>query len=140
MLKIAKRRDVNVRLGKGEKIPFKDGFFDYVAVIITLCFVDDPVKVISEARRVLKPKGKIIIGIVDRESFLGVYYRNKKSIFYKKAKFFSVGEVKTLLSRSGFKKLSFYQTLSKLPQDLTSVEVPKKGYGRGGFVVISAVK
>jgi ubiquinone/menaquinone biosynthesis C-methylase UbiE len=140
MLKVAKRRGVNVRLGKGEKVSFKDESFDYVAIIITLCFVRDVNKVISEARRVLRPKGKIIIAIVDRESFLGVYYRNKKSIFYKKAKFFSVGEVKMILSRIGFKKFSFYQTLSKLPQDLTSVEAPKEGYGRGGFVVISAVK
>lgn len=140
MIKVAKSRGIDVRLGRGEKVPFPDGSFEYTVIIITLCFVKNPIKVISEAARVLKPGGKIIIGIVDKKSFLGVYYRNKKSIFYKKARFFSADEVKEILSRAGFKKAIFYQTLSKLSQDLTSIENPRKGYRRCGFVVISAIK
>lgn len=51
MLKIAKERGVNTHLGFGETLPFPNAVFDYVAVIITLCFVENPKKVIEEAYR-----------------------------------------------------------------------------------------
>ena len=137
MIKIAKQRGVDVRLGFGEQLPFRNSSFDYEAIIITLCFVEDPQTVLKESRRVLKKNGKIIIGIVDRDSFLGRFYQAKKSAFYKHANFFSTEEVSDLLKKSGFNKLSYYQTVFKLPNRITSVEKPQKGFGKGGFVVIS---
>jgi len=140
MLKLAKERGVNVRLGSGEDSPFLNEVFDYVAIIITLCFVKNPKKVLEEAARVLKKKSRIIIGIVDKESFLGKFYRRKKSVFYKQAKFFSVKEVTDLLKEAGFGSFSYHQVISILPDEINSVEKPQKGFGRGGFVVISGIK
>ncbi|GAG27255.1 unnamed protein product, partial [marine sediment metagenome] len=93
MIEIARKRGVDARLGTGEKLPFRNTTFDYVAIIITICFVEDPLRVLKETRRVLKKNGKIIVGIIDKDSFLGKFYRKKKSIFYKEANFFSVKEV-----------------------------------------------
>jgi ubiquinone/menaquinone biosynthesis C-methylase UbiE len=140
MLEIAKKRGIEVKLGYGEKLPFKNCSFDYVAIIITLCFVKDPIKVLGEARRVLKKNGKFIIGIIDKDSFLGKFYRKKKSIFYKQANFFGVKELTNLLESVGFKRFSYYQTIFKLPEKINSIEKPKKGFGKGGFVVISGEK
>lgn len=140
MLKIAKKRGVEIHLGSGEKLHFKNSSLDYVAIIITLCFVKDPIKVLGEARRVLKKNGKIIIGIIDKDSFLGKFYQKKKSIFYKQAKFFSVKEATRLLKKTGFIKFSYYQTLFKLPEKIDSIEKPKRGFNKGGFVVISGEK
>jgi ubiquinone/menaquinone biosynthesis C-methylase UbiE len=140
MARLARKRGIEVYLGYGNGLPFIDSNFDYVAIIITLCFVKNPQKVLKEAFRVLKKGGKIIIGIVDKESFLGKFYLEKKSIFYKEAKFFSVGDVKGLLRQTGFKDFSCYQTLFALPDSINAVEKPKKGFGEGGFAVISAKK
>ena len=140
MLEIAKKRGVDVRLGYGEKLPFKNSTFDYVAIIITLCFVRDPVRVLSEARRVLRKNGKIIIGIIDKESFLGKFYQRKKSVFYKQADFFGIQELADLLKIIGFNRISYYQTIYKLPDKINSIQKVKKGFGSGGFVVISAYK
>jgi len=140
MLEIAKKRGVKVRLGSGEKLYFKNSSFDYVAIIITLCFIKDPIKVLGEARRVLKKNGKIISGIIDKDSFLGKFYQKKKSIFYKQARFFSVKEATRLLRETGFIKFSYYQTLFKLPDKIDSIEKPKRGFSKGGFVVISGEK
>ena len=87
-----------------------------------------------------KKKGKIIVGIIDRNSFLGKFYQKKKSVFYKQANFFAVKEVEVLLREKGFTRFSYYQTLFKLPDEITTIEKPKKGFGRGGFVVICAEK
>ncbi len=140
MIEIARKRGVNVKLGYGERLPFKNTAFDYVAVIITICFTNNPEKVLKEAYRVLKTKGKIIIGIVDKDSFLGKFYQKKKSAFYKEAVFFSVKEIADLLDSTGFSKFSYYQTLYDFPDEIKSVQKPQKGFGRGGFVVIAGEK
>ncbi|MCK4912845.1 MAG: class I SAM-dependent methyltransferase, partial [Candidatus Omnitrophica bacterium] len=82
MIDIAAQRDVVVRWGFGEDLPFFEDTFDYIAIIITLCFVQNPQKVLKEAIRVLKKNGKIILGIIDKNSFLGKFYQRKKSVFY----------------------------------------------------------
>jgi len=140
MLQIARKRGIDVRRAQGERLPFDSSIFDYAAIIITLCFVKDPVKVLIEAKRVLKKRGKIIIGIVDKDSFLGGFYQRKKNLFYKQAHFFGVKEVTDLLKMSGFSRIAYYQTIYKFPDEMTSVEKPRKGFGRGGFVVISGIK
>ena len=140
MLKIAKKRGIDVRLGNGERLPFKNDTFDYVAIIITICFVKYPQKVIEESYRVLKNNGKIIIGIIDKNSFLGKLYQEKKSVFYKKAKFFSVAELTDLLKEAGFNRFYHFQTIFELPDGMSSIEKPQNGFGKGGFVVISAEK
>ena len=140
MVELARKRGVGARLGSGENLSFKDSSFDYVAMIVTLCFVRDPREVIKESARVLKKKGKIIVGIVDKDSFLGKFYREKKSKFYEQARFFSVNEVIGLLKEAGFGDFSHYQTLFDFPGKINSVEEPREGFGKGGFVVISGVK
>jgi ubiquinone/menaquinone biosynthesis C-methylase UbiE len=140
MLKISRKRGIDVRRAQGERLPFDSLIFDYVAIIITLCFVKDPVKVLIEAKRVLKKRGTVIIGIIDKDSSLGRFYQEKKSLFYRQAHFFRVREVTDLLKMSGFGRISYYQTIYKFPDEINSVEKPKKGFGKGGFVVISAKK
>ncbi|MBN1446069.1 MAG: class I SAM-dependent methyltransferase [Candidatus Omnitrophica bacterium] len=140
MIETAKKRGIRVQPGRGENLPFKDAAFDYAAIIITICFVKNPRKVLKEAYRVLKKKGEIILGIVDKDSFLGKFYQYKKSVFYKQAKFFSVAELTVLLKSAGFNNISYYQTLYNLPDEITSVQRPKKSFGEGGFVVIKACK
>ena len=140
MAKIAKQRGIDVKQAFGEDIPFKKLSFDYVAIIITLCFVDNPRKVIEEAGRILTKSGRIAVGIVDKNSFLGKFYQKKKSVFYKKVKFFKTEEVAGLLKDSGFSHISYYQTIFSLPDKMTSVDKPKKGSDSGGFVVIAGRK
>ncbi|MEA3305553.1 MAG: class I SAM-dependent methyltransferase [Candidatus Omnitrophota bacterium] len=140
MIMLARKRGVDARLGSGESLPFKNNSFNYAAIIITLCFLKNPQKVLKESKRVLKKNGKIIIGIIDKNSFLGRYYRKKKSIFYKEANFFDVKQVTNLLKAAEFNRFSYYQTLFKLPKKINSIEKPERGFGKGAFVVICAKK
>ena len=140
MLVIARRRGIDVKVAPGERVPFLTASFDYAAIIITLCFAKNPKELLEEAYRVLRKNGRIIIAIVDSESFLGKAYQSKKSAFYKQARFLSVGDVTTMLKKTGFSGFSYYQTISVFPDKMNSVERPKKGFGKGGFVVISGVK
>ena len=136
MLKKAKVRGVKVRLGVGERLPFGDSVFDYAAIIISICFMDNPRKVFKEAKRVLKKNGKLIVGIIDKNSFLGRLYRKKKSVFYRKVHFYGAEEISKLFKEYGFKRISYLQTIFSSLRGIVSVETPVSGFGRGGFVVI----
>jgi ubiquinone/menaquinone biosynthesis C-methylase UbiE len=140
MLEIAQKRGVKVILANGENLPYSDLSFDYIAVINALCFVNDAKKVLAEAERVLKKKGKIILAIIDRQSFLGKFYRKKKSKFYQQVKFFNVNECTYLLKLVGFKNFSYYQAIFQFPEKMMLIEPPQKGFGKGGFVIIAAQK
>ena len=140
MVVLASKRGIDVCVGKGELLPYENESFDYVLIMIALCFVRDPVEVLKQANRVLKKNGKIIIGIVDRESFLGKFYQKKESVFYKEARFFSVPELRELLKTAGFDNPHYFQTIFRLLEDITVEEEPQEGFGKGGFVVVGADK
>jgi len=142
MLKFAKERGIEVVVGVGEQLPFKDGIFDYVMNVITICFVKDPRKVIQESRRVLKQGGKLITGFIDKNSFLGRIYEEKKKAghkFYKYANFFAPEEVLELMKEAGLSRFEIYQAIFNF-ESQQKLEEPKEGFGEGAFVVISGVK
>lgn len=59
----AKRPDgltVDVRDGAAEALPFDDASFDSVVCTFTLCSVQQPSKALAEAKRVLKPGGRLL--------------------------------------------------------------------------------
>ncbi|MGD0167389.1 MAG: class I SAM-dependent methyltransferase [Gaiellaceae bacterium] len=50
---------IEVVAGRVEELPFTEGEFDVVVVASVLCTVSDPVRALSEIRRVLKPGGEL---------------------------------------------------------------------------------
>lgn len=138
VLRLAKKRGVEVIQGVGESLPFKDCAFDYILIVVTLCFVENPEKVLVEAVRVLKSGGRLIVGEINRESLLGRLYEAKrqKSEFYSAATFYSSNEIIEMLDKVGIRYLESYQTLLHSPTLPEMREKPKKGFDEGGFVVI----
>ena len=52
MLSRARQRDIRVVQGIAEALPFRDGAFDYVLMVIVLSFLDDARVGLAEIRRV----------------------------------------------------------------------------------------
>lgn len=142
MANICLKKGIFVVKGVAENLPFFDESFDYILMVTTVCFVDDIMKSFSEVYRVLKNKGKFIVGIVDRNSFLGRFYeeRKNKNVFYKYATFYSTEEIIDYMEKAKFKNFKIYQTIFKLPSQIFKIEPVKKGYGEGGFVGICGKK
>jgi ubiquinone/menaquinone biosynthesis C-methylase UbiE len=140
MISLARKRGVDAERGRGEELNFGDNEFDLVALIVTICFVEEPEKVLRESERVLKPNGRIIVGIIDRESVIGKELIRKKSVFYANARFYSVKEILEMLKKSGFGSFDIVQTLFRPLGSIDSIEPPESGYGKGSFVVISGNK
>jgi len=118
MASLARQRGIEVVEGVAEALPFQDGSFDFVLMVTVICFLNDVEKALSEACRVLKPGGCIIIAFIDKNSPIGKTYEQYKNenVFYKEATFYSVEDVTGLLQSAGFKNLSFCQTVFNIPQ------------------------
>jgi ubiquinone/menaquinone biosynthesis C-methylase UbiE len=52
---------LDIRQGDVERLPFADGMFDFVISIEVIRYLADPVKCLSEFRRVLKPGGLALV-------------------------------------------------------------------------------
>lgn len=143
MAKIAKSKGIEVYQGFAEKLPIVGAKFDFVLIAVTICFVNDPIKTIKEAYRILKKGGRIIIAIVDKNSRIGAEYlkKQKGSDFYKAAKFFSSEDIIKMMESSGFKFSYAYQTLfGDNIKSINEVQNAKQGYGKGGFAAIVGEK
>jgi len=144
LLKIAKNRGTNAFLGRGEAVPFKNNTFGAVFLIVTLCFVDSPLKVLTEANRLLSKGGHIVLGLVLRESPWGKSYELKKEIghhFYKHATFYSYAELEAFLMQAAFSIEKVISTLFQKPNKIEHTEFPQQGFSPdAGFTVIVAEK
>ncbi len=139
---IAQQRGVKVAVSVAEQLPFGSLRFDFALMVTTVCFLDDLATAFKEGYRVLKPGGKFLIGLIDRDSQLGQVYEEHKSenVFYRDATFHSVTEVVSHLAQTRFSQFEFAQTISGALSDIHAPQPVKNGYGKGAFVMIRAVK
>jgi SAM-dependent methyltransferase len=118
MLQMAKARGVKVTEATGEELPFPDKMFGGLLIAFTLCFLDEPLKALQEAWRVLQPEGGLVLGLILRDSPWGEFYTHKGKEghpLYSKARFLSRAEIENLLRMSGFKVLEYRSTLFQPP-------------------------
>ena len=144
LLEIAKKRGITGHLARGEELLFEAKTFGTVFLIVTLCFVDSPVDVLRESHRILEQEGKVVLGLVLKDSPWGKYYLAKKKEghrFYQHATFYSYREVSELLKRSGFIIEKVISTLFQKPGVVTEMEPPlQELHPDAGFTIVMARK
>jgi ubiquinone/menaquinone biosynthesis C-methylase UbiE len=139
-LKIADKRAVKTVQAFGEDLPFRDNTFGCILIIVTLCFVQKPLDVLKEAKRVLKKDGSIIIGLVPKDSPWGIFYEKKKRHghpFYGEATFYSLADLQKFLDDISMKITRVRSTLLQRPDEPRRIEKPFEGYSKiAGFLCI----
>ncbi len=142
MAQIAKQKGIDVLYGVAENLPVSDNSFDFALMAVTICFVNNPLKSLMECYRILKPNGRVIVGIVDADTELGKIYLEKKkdSVFYRHAQFFSSKQIIDLLGQASFTFKEAYQVLFGDYRAINAVQDAKEGFGEGGFSVLVGEK
>ncbi|MDA8040211.1 MAG: class I SAM-dependent methyltransferase [Actinomycetota bacterium] len=141
-LDLAARRGVRVVQGAGEQLPFADHGFNVVILVVTLCFADDPAGLLDEVRRVLRPGGSLVVGLVPGDSAWGQAYEEKRRAghpFYQGAHFLTLADHLGLLGRAGFEVVAARSTLRQAPMDAPVDEEVREGaLSEAGFVAVAA--
>lgn len=161
MAAIAARRGMEVMAGSAESLPCPDEAYDTVMLNGVPSYTQDLEAAFREARRVLRPGGRIVVADVPAESSYGLVYRLAATVgswgdpyltkvappnpypveFAAAASWRTTPEKIELLERVGFAELEFFQTLTRHPRYSDElVEQPVGGYDRGDYVAIRARK
>lgn len=155
-IKAAKERtsrqgtDVDFQVASAEAIPFPPDHFDVVTAITILCFVENPVPVMREVARVLRPDGRFVIGELGRWSTWAAARRVRAwlgSPLWRQARFRTVAELRACAEQAGLqvecqRGAVFYPRIAVAARLLA----PLDGWlGRlttfgAAFIAISAVK
>lgn len=145
LLHLARSRGVHVVRGVAEELPFANETFGAVLIALTLCFIDDPSRVLLEARRALVPGGGLVLGLILKGSPWAEHYARKGREghpIFSRARFFSKAEVEDLLQQAGFEVFGYGSVLFQLPGQVKyHLENPIAGYRKSaGFVAIGSRK
>jgi SAM-dependent methyltransferase len=142
LLAKARTRGIEVLYGEGEELVFRAGSFGTVFLLTTWEFLADPLKVLGECRRVLRPDGRLVNAYLDRDGKWGASYAERGrqgDTLFSHAHFDTYEEVKRLTEQAGFEVLATTSTLFQGPGETYRVEEPRPVFVRGAsFVVVVA--
>lgn len=128
--------------GVAEDLPFAGAGFDHALMVTTIYFVDSPQRALTAAHRVLKPKGRLVIGFIDRESPIGQDYQahQAESAFYREATFYFAEDVEHRHCEAGFRIEAWGQTLSHHLPEIHEIEPLRPGRDPCAFVVVRGIE
>lgn len=136
--------------GDAARLPFRDGVFDVVLAVTLLCFVREPLAVVHEAHRVLRPGGRLVLAELGRYSMWALKRRLTGLLsgsVWREARFFSFGGLTGLMRDGGFEVDAragavFYPPVGAIAASKVARLVERTGRrflpGAGALLVVSA--
>ncbi|AQQ71955.1 Demethylmenaquinone methyltransferase [Limihaloglobus sulfuriphilus] len=145
MLALAAARGIKTYTGSAEELPFEADSFDGILIAFTLCFIAGSQKALAEAARVLKPGGRLLVGLVPAESPWGKHYQQKKENghpIYSRADFLTVEKTVEMAEKGGFSLQKSASALFCPPRqaELAADDVRPGISKQAGFAAIMFVK
>jgi SAM-dependent methyltransferase len=159
MAAIARKRGLKTIPSTAEEMAVEPGIYDTVMFNGSPGYIDNLGRAFANARRALKPGGRIVVLDVPKESSYALLYNLGCRVgdwddpvftgarprdvypmeFVVSARWRTTPEKVALLEAAGFGGVTFFQTLTRHPVYTNeSVEEPSEGFDRGDYVAIVA--
>ena len=87
-------------LGSAQNLPFSDSSFDAVFFVTSLEFLDDYQTAIDEAARVLEPKGRLVVMMLNTLSRYFESHARRKASYFRRIKHRDIAEIERCISNS----------------------------------------
>jgi len=94
-----KRSDKKFVLGDAQNLDFTNQSFDAVFMVATLEFVENYKKAVEEATRVLAPKGKLVVMMLNPESEYFKSHASKENSYFRRIRHTNLKNVKNYISK-----------------------------------------
>lgn len=144
VLRFAAGRGIRTRLGRAENLPYPDASLDGILMVVTICFLTDPVRSFRECARVLGEGGRLVVGLVPADSAWGRHYAGLGSQghpFYSVARFYTPGQVMGFAAEVGLVYRDARSCLFDPPGSGVSDTAVREGVVPGaGFVAMEFVQ
>jgi ubiquinone/menaquinone biosynthesis C-methylase UbiE len=106
-----------------ESLPYGLGTFDVALAVTVFCFLREPLQVVHEVYRVLRPRGTFVIGELGRYSSWALLRKVRGwlgSSTWKGAHFWTIHELKQLLQQAGFRVIASRPCVYYPPSNLAA--------------------
>lgn len=113
---VCKEKKLDCQIYDGTRLPFPDNSFDIVGSFNVLEHVDDPMEFLAEQKRVLKPKGFMILACPNFLAVSNGYHAHTKGASQKLRNIVEVGRRLTIRTQ-GFEKMPTIQRVDFQPDD-----------------------
>ena len=77
VLKMAKKYDLNIKVGLFEPTDYKNEFFDYITMSQVLEHMVNPVETIKGVHDILKPNGHLVFSVPNSQSIMAKFFKRK---------------------------------------------------------------
>ncbi len=143
-LVLASQRIAAVCQGVGEDLPLRPATVGTLFILFTLCFTQDPARVLAQAGQALRPGGHLVLGVIPGSGPWGQALQGKKEAghpFYKYATFYELEEIGRWLAAADLQLVEQRSSLYQRPENLAGFESSRSGWRSGaGFAVLVARK
>lgn len=129
-LHLASGRGIMAVRAIGEQLPVRSESLGAVYLLFTLCFLTDPSAVLAECARILRPGGRLLVGLIPGESAWGKRLRERGRSgdpFYRHARFRTIAETLQMLAFHHFQVEEAWSTLRQPPGGQLRFEPPEEG-------------
>lgn len=120
MIERARAKGLDAVLTVAELFPFRRGSLDFVFMVTTIEFLNDPVAALMSIRSSLKKRSPIVVLAINKESKWGEHYIRlglSGDHIFRHARIYSINDLESMLAEAGFTVSDEVGTLTKGPEE-----------------------